>query len=298
MDLNPRFSDIAFGKVEQIRWVTGDGSERDGGLYYPVGYKEGRRYPLVIQNHGFQSHSFEIGPGYSAFSAQPLAGKGIMVLQVGWNTSSTPPSQETELELAAYESVIDYLDRRGLIDRERLGLSGFSRTCLHVKYVLTHSKDHFAAAAITDGVDGGYFQYIAFANSGTIQSEYETLNGGAPFGSGLEAWLERSPGFNIDKVNAPIRITALTNSYSLLGEWEWFAALTRLGKPVELIVLHDGAHILQRPWDRMISQQGNVDWFDFWLNGHEDSDLAKADQYARWRELRKLQEANQPAHPN
>jgi hypothetical protein len=42
----------------------------------------------------------------------------------------------------------------------------------------------------------------------------------------------------------------------------------------------------------MISQQGNVDWFCFWLKGEEDPDPTKAEQYARWRELRKLQEEN------
>jgi hypothetical protein len=31
----------------------------------------------------------------------------------------------------------------------------------------------------------------------------------------------------------------------------------------------------------------------FWLKGEEDPDPAKADQYARWRELRKLQGANE-----
>jgi hypothetical protein len=35
-----------------------------------------------------------------------------------------------------------------------------------------------------------------------------------------------------------------------------------------------------------------VDWYDFWLNGHDDPDPAKAEQYARWRELRKSQQQN------
>ena len=75
--------------------------------------------------------------------------------------------------------------------------------------------------------------------------------------------------------------------------WEWFAGLSRLGKPVELIYMPNAIHTLIRPRDRMISQQGNVDWFCFWLKGEEDPDPAKAEQYARWRELRKLQEQNQ-----
>jgi hypothetical protein len=44
--------------------------------------------------------------------------------------------------------------------------------------------------------------------------------------------------------------------------------------------------MLQKPWDRMVSQQGNVDWFAFWLKGEEDPDASKSEQYARWRRLR------------
>ncbi len=35
-----------------------------------------------------------------------------------------------------------------------------------------------------------------------------------------------------------------------------------------------------------------LDWFDFWLNGHEDPDTQKTDQYTRWRKLRELHEAD------
>ena len=74
----------------------------------------------------------------------------------------------------------------------------------------------------------------------------------------------------------------------MLGNWHWFTGLSLLGKPVEMIYIPDGTHILEKPWDRMISQQGNVDWFCFWLNGEEDPNPANAEQYKRWRELRSL----------
>jgi hypothetical protein len=50
-------------------------------------------------------------------------------------------------------------------------------------------------------------------------------------------------------------------------------------------------HLLVKPWERVVSQQGNVDWFDFWLNEHEDPDSAKTDQYLRWRKLRDQRDA-------
>jgi hypothetical protein len=67
--------------------------------------------------------------------------------------------------------------------------------------------------------------------------------------------------------------------------------MKRLGKPVDMVVFLDGVHLLEKPWNRLISQGGNVDWFDFWLNGHEDP--AKADQYKRWRDLRALTKTEQ-----
>jgi len=75
--------------------------------------------------------------------------------------------------------------------------------------------------------------------------------------------------------------------------WEPYAALRYLNKPVDLIVLTEGTHVLTNPAQRMVSQGGTVDWFRFWLKGEEDPDPAKSEQYARWRELRKLQEQNE-----
>ena len=79
---------------------------------------------------------------------------------------------------------------------------------------------------------------------------------------------------------------SVNHALSVLSEWEWFAALRRLNKPVEMVVVEEDDHVLQKPWNRIISQQGNVDWFRFWLKGDEDANPAKADQYAHWRQLR------------
>jgi len=238
--------------------------------------KRPRLYKVILVNDDFTPKEFV-----------------VMVLQAEyfededkewWYKESGTP-KEVERYVSDYEGAIDYLDAKGLLDRNRVGIVGFSRTCLYVKYALTHSKYHFAAASINDGIDGGYFQYIAFNASANAPVEFEGFNGGIPFGQGLESWTKRSPGFNLDKVQTPVRITA-ENLEVILSEWEWFAGLRRLGKPVEMIAIQDGLHELQRPWERMISLQGNVDWFTFWLKGEEDPDPSKAEQYARWRRMR------------
>ena len=51
-------------------------------------------------------------------------------------------------------------------------------------------------------------------------------------------------------------------------------------------------HVLTNSAVRYASQQGSVDWFRFWLQGYEDPDPSKADQYKRWRGLKKMQEDN------
>ena len=79
LDLNPQFSRLSFGRVEEIRWTATDGHEVVGGLYLPPDCQPGVRYPLVIQTHGFNKDRFWIdGPFSSAFAAQPLAAKGSL----------------------------------------------------------------------------------------------------------------------------------------------------------------------------------------------------------------------------
>jgi len=288
LDPNPQFKRLKFGNVQEIKWNDAAGRSFVGGLYYPIDYLPSTRYPLVIQTHGWTANQFWIdGPAPTGFAAQALVGQGIMVLQVDEDyVTDSDTSKEVDREVSRFESAVAYLNKRGLIDPSRVGIIGFSRTCLFVKYALTHPTVRFAAAAVSEGVDGGYFQYLVYANSMPGYNQFhEGVNGGLPFGDGLKSWMARSPGFNIDKVQTPLRITA-DSPEALLFEWEWFAAMRRLGEPVELAYMPDGAHVLQKPWDRMVSQQGNVDWFVFWLKGEEDPASGKREQYARWRKLR------------
>lgn len=45
--------------------------------------------------------------------------------------------------------------------------------------------------------------------------------------------------------------------------------------------------------ERLLIQQGSVDWFDFWLNGYVDPDPAKKEQYKRWARLREFQKSSE-----
>jgi hypothetical protein len=113
-----------------------------------------------------------------------------------------------------------------------------------------------------------------------------------PFGDGLATWVAEAPGFNLHKVSTPMRLESHGNGFpgaSVLEQWEWYSNLTKLGKPVEYVFLPEADHLLVKPWERQVSQEGAVDWFRFWLTGEEDPAPAKREQYARWRELRQRQ---------
>jgi hypothetical protein len=123
-------------------------------------------------------------------------------------------------------------------------------------------------------------------SSPVIQEQDDRIIGAKPIGDGLKRWWETAPGFHLDRVQTPLRIEAI-DPLSLLGEWEIYSSLRMQDKPVDLIYFPFGTHIHQKPLERLESQQGNVDWFRFWLQGYEDPAPAKRGQYERWESLRK-----------
>ncbi|HWC73058.1 MAG TPA: hypothetical protein VG454_03905, partial [Gemmatimonadales bacterium] len=155
------------GRVEVTHYTSKSGRKYAAGVYYPPDFSTGHRYPLVIQTHGYDSTTFSPdGPFTSGTAAQPLAGSGIVVAQAAELISGNDAVDGTPEEGPSYqdmwEGLIDELDRRGVIDRARIGLHGFSRTCFAALYFLTHSSYPIAAADLTDGVDYSYLQFLVY----------------------------------------------------------------------------------------------------------------------------------------
>lgn len=294
-DPNPELKNIELGEATVYKWNDKEGRDWRGGLYKPVNYQPGQRYPLVIQTHGFDESEFRpSGLTTTAFAARALAAAGIAVLQVRdiGNCPSTVPS-EGPCAVGGYESGANQLVSEGLVDPERIGILGFSRTCFYVMEALTTGSLHFKAASVVDGVTYTYSQYMLtvdwFGND--FAREANSMMGAPPFGEGLQQWLKRSPGFNLDKITAPLLVAGNFPSGLLLA-WEPYAGLRDLHRPVDIMMFNSDQHIQTNPAVRMASQGGTVDWFRFWLKDEEDPDPTKVEQYARWRDLRKMQEVS------
>jgi len=293
-DLNPEYRDIRLGKVQPFAWTNRYGSQCSGLLVEPVGYRPGRRYPMIFMAAPPQGVFISDAPYTTAFAPQPLAAAGFVVLISQYPTDNAVPRGKYPGQMAdAYnwmamvESAIDLLVSRGVVDPAKVGISGFSRTSWLVDFTLTHSTYPFAAASSADSsiyTFGSYFEH----NSAQEMEAEETQYGGPPYGASWSTWLEYAPPFNTARVTAPVLMEYTKTDASGL---EFFTALRRLGKVAEFYRYPKGAHPLDTPYERVASLQRNVDWFRFWIEGREErSPSYDPEQYARWRELRAEQQ--------
>ena len=294
-DPNPQLADIDLGVVSVYEWKDTHGRIVKGGLAKPPGFVQGQRYPLVIQTHGFDPHQFfRVGFGETANAGRALAGRSMIVLQVAepyapyYRTWQAAMENGTNVYLAA----IDKLDKEGLIDPKKVGATAYSATGLFVSSAITRAPERFAAAALSNTDNGsltGYFGLIDNLNPEYPKLVAEEFAGARPYGEGLNKWIERAPGFSTDKITAAVLLSP-SSPPDLSGLWFLYASLRDQGKPVELQYIRNGRHNLSKPLQRLAQQEMLVDWFDFWLNDHEDDAPAKAAQYVRWRKLREMQQ--------
>lgn len=294
-NLNPQYDDIALGRIERIEWTNRFGSRCAGDLIKPVGYESGRRYPFVFMGTS-TDHEFIADTAYTtAFAPQSLASAGFVVLLAKYPIDNQVPEgqyaggiSEAYNWMAMVESAIDLLSGRGLIDADRVGIVGFSRTSWLTDFTLTHSAYRFRAASSADGEAYAYAAYTRFLDMGPLLA-YEAEMGGPPYGETLTNWLAYAAPFNASQMRAPL----LMEYTQIDAAYELFTLLNRQGKPVELYFYPRGEHPLDTPLERVSSLERNVDWFRFWLQDYERPSPEDPGQYIRWRGLREMQQARQ-----
>lgn len=172
--------------------------------------------------------------------------------------------------------------------RGSLGITGYSRRGTYVARALEEAPERFAAAVVANSEVGSVFGYYTFIDERTpknVRDFAEFQAGSLPYGEGLRRWVESAAGFRTDRIRAPVLVSA-GDLVHLIALWSLDAPLRDQGKAVELQYIRSGHHSFTKPLQVMAHEEMLVDWFDFWLNGHEERDPAKAGQYARWREMR------------
>lgn len=291
-DPNPQSRGLTFGRVEQMSWKDSTGHSWKGGLVYPVNYTIGKKYPLVVQTHGFDPGEFLLGGpfhGTTAFAAQPLANAGFVVLQVEDQAAIENVADEAIRYADGYRSAIKQLVSIGIADGERVGMVAFSRTGVGAVEILAESPDLLTAAVLSDASLGGYMAYLSLINASPEDAAQRREVFGAPSspdGDGIAKWIQSGALYKLGKARTAIRIESLSAN-SAIGMWEAYALLRYSGRPVDFVYIPNGSHVLFNPAQRRASQGGTVDWFRFWLQDLENPAPEFAGQNARWRKLRR-----------
>src|SRR5262249_36648225 len=108
-----------------------------------------------------------------------------------------------------FDAAVGALIDQGIVDPERVGISGFSRAGYQALYLLTHpGAARLAAAILSHAWTEDFTSYVgAEAVDSGPGDNYEAVHGGTPFWRNPRVWLDEDPFFNIHRVQAPVLMT-------------------------------------------------------------------------------------------
>jgi len=208
---NEWLSGRSTGEQQSITWSGADGLEIEGVLTKPVGYEEGVRYPLLILPHGGpEGISFNGWTTRALYPVQFLAGNGYIILEPNYRGSGgrgTGFASANHRDLGGKEFddilfAIDHLDSLGMIDPDRVGISGTSYGGYFSAWAATRYSDRFAAGITFAGLSN----WISFTGTTDIPHEMSVVHWDLYwFDNPGQNW-ERSPVAWISQSDTPLLV--------------------------------------------------------------------------------------------
>lgn len=251
--INATLDRYPLGIAKIIDWRTADGQPLKGTLLLPPGYRPGLRLPLVVWVYGGAMGSeavnrFGLWGDLPNFNMHVLATRGYAVLY-----PDTPLRQGMAMAdlLRTVIPGVDAAIEQGYADPDRLAVMGQSYGSYCTLALITQTT-RFKAAVITAAVlhpdlVADYFRNIGYYENGQG-------NMGGSIWEQKDRYLDNSPLFRFDRIETPLLIGQGDRDGNLVPSDAIFAALERLGKPVE--------YRLYQGEDHVISRRPNV--IDFW----------------------------------
>ena len=316
-DVNAQFANVTLGKVERLEWDTPKFAWNEPGgefsgvypsraygyILYPPDFDPRQKYPVVISPYaaaGFDNASNQEYP------LHVLAANGFVVLSTNFPTAApdVPVRFGPKYMQLAYSAelgfphlsmymestvrALDALAARGFIDERRVGIGGVSHGAFVPLYML-QKHDRIAAVAVSGG-SWSQIEYYLYTAAGRARLGPMGSWMVKPAGAGLDFWKQIELADNVETIEAPILINATAReTYSIARLLNHMAAA---GKPYDAYVFPNETHLKWQPAHLHAIMRRNLDWFRYWLQSHEDSDPAKAEQYSRWRKLREQRDAD------
>ena len=260
--------DAPLGRTEMVRWTSADGTEIEGLLTYPVGYRTDVRYPLLVRLHG--GPPFPAADGYiggTFFTAYPLAtmaSAGFAILQPNYRGSAgygrtfrhALHGEWGGQDVRDVMAGVDAMIARGIADPKRLGIMGWSHGGYLTAATITQT-DRFAAASIGAGTT----DLLAFAESTSLGGMMADWLGDRT-GDSAALYRDRSPLTHAQRVSCPVLVQhGLSDDRVPVDQAQHFlAALSRPGAEVEFAP-YIGGHGPRTPRTEFDVLERNLRWF-------------------------------------
>lgn len=273
-----------------IRWKDAQGREFTGQLFEARGASTGHPPPLFVTF--YYCYGFLRGGVGDEWPLATLAEDGISALCInaipGLHLDAVANYDQGR---AAVEGVVKRLSAEGRIDRTRVGMGGLSYGSEVTLWTLAHSG--VVNAASVSGVSltptDYLFNSLRDAYRSTLREQYQL---GAP-NETPGRWKESSPAYQLDRIKAPILFQLPEKEYRMTLD---YAMPLMRRHQADMYVFPYETHIKYQPRHKLAVYERNVDWFRFWLQGYEDPDPAKSEQYAHWRLMRSSQSKDHAVH--
>jgi dipeptidyl aminopeptidase/acylaminoacyl peptidase len=271
-DRNPQVRRFLLGRSEVVRWKSTDGLDIDGVLLYPVGYRDGQRYPMVAEIHGGPAGAWsQAFPGSWGNAGHVLAGKGWLVFYPNPRGSSSygEPFLRANIKdwgAGDYRDIqtgIDALIARGLADSTRLGQSGWSYGGYMTAWTLTQTN-RFKALVVGAGLTDMYSMY----GTNDLPKTLDNYFGAEPWNDTTE-YRRRSAMTFIKQARTPTLILhGQADQRVPIGQsQELYLGLKRNGVPVQLVFYPREPHGLGEPRHQLDKLRREQDWLARYVLG-------------------------------
>lgn len=273
-DLTGQVKDWKVAQSEVISWKSKDGATIEGVLHKPMNYDPSKKYPLLVVVHGGPTgiDTPTPVPAYVYPIVQWLD-KGCLVLRPNYRGSAGYGEAFRSLnvknlgvgDMWDVMSGIDHLDKKGMIDKTKMGCMGWSQGG-YISAFLTTNTDVFKAISVGAGISNWMTYYV---NTDIHPFTRQYLKA-TPWSDEL-IYKKTSPMTNINKAKTPTLIqhgeydrrVPIANAYELLQ------GLRDRKVPAELIVYKGFGHGITKPKERLAANWHNWQWFNNYVWGEK-----------------------------
>ncbi len=266
-DMTSQTSGWKTAQSEVISWKSKDGAIIEGVLHKPANYDPSVKYPLMIMIHGGPTgiDTPTPVPGY-VYPVLQWLDKGCLVLRPNYRGSAGYGEAFRSLnvknlgvgDMWDVMSGIDYLDKKGLIDKSKMGSMGWSQGG-YISAFLTTNTDVFKAISVGAGISNWMTYYV----STDIHPFTRQYLKATPWSDEL-IYKKTSPITNINKAKTPTLIQhgELDRRVPIANAYELLQGLRDKGVPSELIVYKGFGHGITKPKERLAATWHNWQWFN------------------------------------